>query len=223
MSFFPGSEVFFIMKTNEKFQTELLYYSIANDYKEATEEWNLLYSEEREGYCICGHDIKNIYYIKNKYNNTTLPVGKDCIKNFLGDKINADLDEIEALASDINREYRLIYNLSYYGIIFDKAYLKKFDTILTPDELKTIRNYAKYGVKKWGGVGIADWEKRFSKSGNHFYLTAILKKLCSHWRERKASFKYSTLINTKHELSETQKDQVEYYREKHLNTILIFK
>lgn len=57
---------------------------------------------EVRGYCICGkHNLRSVYYIKNKYNDTVLPTGRECIKKTFKD--GSILENIDFIDKCLNK------------------------------------------------------------------------------------------------------------------------
>lgn len=55
----------------------------SNNWNDAKNEWRVksCFVKENEN-CSCGHDIKNVFIIKNKKNKNTLQIGSSCILHF---------------------------------------------------------------------------------------------------------------------------------------------
>lgn len=55
----------------------------SNNWNDAKNEWHVksCFVKENEN-CSCGHDIKNVFIIKNKKNKNTLQIGSSCIQHF---------------------------------------------------------------------------------------------------------------------------------------------
>lgn len=71
-----------------KLKSEILNYSVAEEFIEAKQEWNLEYVYKENSNCICGHSIINCCVISNKNNSKQLIVGSVCVNNFLGIETN---------------------------------------------------------------------------------------------------------------------------------------
>ena len=60
----------------------LLENSNANTWETAKKEWELKYCYISKDNCTCGHEIINVFLIKNKLNNNQLKIGSSCIDHF---------------------------------------------------------------------------------------------------------------------------------------------
>lgn len=200
--------------TCKRFRNNLLKYSVSKEYEEAKNEWYLTesyFSDETE-YCICGHDIHNVFIIENKHNQNKLKIGICCIEYFLFDQLGEQVIRYKKTASNINRLFKFIYNLSYRGMIFDKAMLGKLNEYLTEDEFTLLKTYSKEKQYFWG-IGAVDWNNKMTKYG--FYLIPIVKKLCVIYHEFEDTFPFKTFLTKDKKITTKQEDN--YLRWKRAN------
>lgn len=84
--------------------------------------------------CICGHDIKEAYWIVNKHNRNELAIGSECIKKFKGisDEIVEDVDREKRKVQYEKRgggKKRQCKSCSKFRIAFNKpSYIKQCKT-----------------------------------------------------------------------------------------------
>ena len=80
--------------------------SESNDWNNAKHEWYLTdvqlcdYSNGPE-YCLCGHEIRELCFIKNKLNGNELMVGNVCVKKFLGIRSDKIFNALKKIKKDI--------------------------------------------------------------------------------------------------------------------------
>ncbi len=87
-------------KKSELFKLVLVHFSEAKDFDQAILEWNIdsvsdnlsvhnSISDQGEAssMCICSHEIKQSYYVKNQVNNNILRIGSECINKFMSDNL----------------------------------------------------------------------------------------------------------------------------------------
>jgi hypothetical protein len=65
-----------------KLKEALLQNSNATTWELAKKEWELSSCHVNDDHCSCGHDILNVFLIKNKLNNNKLKIGSSCINHF---------------------------------------------------------------------------------------------------------------------------------------------
>lgn len=72
------------MYNHQQFVGEVLGKSNASDLQSALEEWNISDNfYERDSECFCGHDIADVFTLRNFKNGNVLPyVGSRCVKRF---------------------------------------------------------------------------------------------------------------------------------------------
>ena len=87
--------------------------SNASVWERAKQEWDLVDIQLHEDgdeikYCLCGHAIVELCFIRNRFTGKTLMVGNVCVKKFLGirsDKLFSAVKRIkENLSAAVSRE-----------------------------------------------------------------------------------------------------------------------
>lgn len=71
------------MSSFERFKTELISKSVSNNYFEALDEWEWLYTVSNEDECLCGKTIFNLNYMENRHKGTEIIVGSVCVNKFM--------------------------------------------------------------------------------------------------------------------------------------------
>ena len=179
--------------TCEKFKKNLLVHSNSKDYDTAKNEWELIgsYKDKRGSYCICGHQIHNIFVIANIQNGKELEVGEDCIDYFHFDKICEELAKEQEKCKKLNKLYKFICNLYNRGMIY------RFNDIellnyLSRDEYHTLSHYFYYDKEYLQGLSV----KEIDEIMNRDYLTSIVKRLCDIYHEQEKLVKCKTYLIT---------------------------
>src|SRR3989338_1484381 len=110
------------------------------NFTQCRDDFSFVYSyedNEIEDKCLCGKDIKKLYFIKHRGNNTLYTVGSECIKKF-NNHLVKDMNTQDFMHSSILNfgKYKgMTYNLIYQK---DPAYIKWL--MAKPfDELKKMR------------------------------------------------------------------------------------
>ena len=201
--------------TCEKFKENLLFHSNSKNYDTAKNEWELIGSYKGDSYCICGHEIHNIFVIENIHNGITLEVGEDCIEYFQFDKICEELSKEQEKCSKLNRLYKFICNLYNRGMIY------RFNDIellnyLSSNEYTTLRNYFYYKKEYLQGLSV----KEIDEIMNRDYLTSIVKRLCDIYHEQEKLVKCKTYLITDFKLTDAQKEKFITCRTKNIKRIL---
>ena len=201
--------------TCEKFKKNLLVNSNSKNYDTAKNEWELIGSYEGNSYCICGHEIHNIFVIKNIHNGIELDVGEDCIEYFQFDKICEQLSKEQDKCSKLNKLYKFICNLYNRGMIY------RFNDIellnyLSSNEYTTLRNYFYYKKEYLQGLSVKEIDEIMHKD----YLTSIVKKLCDIYHEQEKLVKCKTYLITDFKLTDSQKEKFITCRTKNIKRIL---
>lgn len=80
---------------------------------DAMAEWEFSGIEQDEDYCICGHKLKNVITIENRYTNKSLIVGTSCIRKFDNNTVGHILN---AIKREIKRLKMLAYVNRYLGV-----------------------------------------------------------------------------------------------------------
>lgn len=203
--------------TCEKFRKNLLCNSNSKNYDTAKNEWELIGSyidESDESYCICGHNIHNVFVIENIHNGITLKVGEDCIRYFQFDKICEELSKEQDKCSKLNKLYKFICNLYNRGMIyrFNDIELLNF---LSRDDYYTLSNYFYYDKEYLQGLSV----KEIDEIMNRDYLTSIVKRLCDIYHEQEKLVKCKTYLITEFKLTDTQKEKFITYRNKNIKRL----
>ena len=203
--------------TCDKFRTNLLMYSKSKDYETAKNEWELISSYKcKEGlYCICGHQIHNIFVIKNIHNGKELEVGEDCIEYFLFDQLGGELAKEQDKCSKLNKLYKFICNLYNRGMIY------RFNDIellnyLSRDEYHTLSHYFYYDKEYLQGLSVKEIDAIMHRD----YLTSIVKRLCDIYHEQEKLIKCKTYLITEFKLTDAQKEKFIKYRNQNIKRIL---
>lgn len=204
--------------TCDKFRTNLLMYSKSKDYDTAKNEWELIgsYMEPlRELYCICGHEIHNIFVIQNTHNGTELEVGEDCIEYFLFDQLGGELAKEQEKCKKLNKLYKFICNLYNRGMIY------RFNDIellnyLSRDDYYTLSHYFYYDKEYLQGLSVKEIDEIMHRD----YLTSIVKRLCEIYHQQEKLVKCKTYLKTDFKLTDTQKEKFITCRNKNIKRIL---
>ena len=202
--------------TCEKFKKNLLVNSNSKNYDTAKNEWELVgsYKDGDGSYCICGHQIHNIFVIENIHNGNTLKVGEDCIVYFQFDKICEELYKEQDKCSKLNKLYKFICNLYNRGMIY------RFNDIellnyLSSNEYHTLSNYFYYDKKYLQGLSVKEIDEIMHRD----YLTSIVKRLCDIYHEQEKLVKCKTYLITDFELTDTQKEKFITCRKRNIKRI----
>lgn len=203
--------------TCEKFKENLLVHSNSKNYDTAKNEWELLvsYYDEEGSYCICGHEIHNIFVIKNIQNGKELEVGEDCIRYFNFDKICEELSIEQDKCSKLNKLYKFICNLYKRGMIYRFNDIELLNE-LSRDEYYTLSHYFYYDKEYLQGLSV----KEIDEFMNRDYLTSIVKRLCDIYHEQEKLVKCKTYLVTDFKLTDSQKEKFITCRNKNIKRIL---
>ena len=88
------------MAYRQRFFSRILELSFCENWQDAKDEWEYLYSDEIHGSeCICGHPITEVCTVHNKFTGHTVEVGNCCVKKFMADT---------SLAGRANRDFKII-------------------------------------------------------------------------------------------------------------------
>lgn len=70
----------------EKLKSHITALSVSSSYQIAKTEWEVTTFEYVEDFdnCPCGHEIKELCYLRNKLNGNETYVGNVCVRQFLG-------------------------------------------------------------------------------------------------------------------------------------------
>jgi len=124
--------------SKERFESELLAYSVSDDINKALKEWDFVSTFKEETHCICGTPIIENCVIENKKNQERLIVGNTCIKKFLNQMYNTNkISIISRFNNKMLKEENLIID---YKIINK---LKQFNYV-NDDDLNTLYLIANY-------------------------------------------------------------------------------
>ena len=66
----------------ERFKKQIIDNSTASNYKEAIKQYTPLCNIELETNCICGHQIYDVWLVRNKETRKVLNIGNVCITKF---------------------------------------------------------------------------------------------------------------------------------------------
>lgn len=203
--------------TCEKFKKNLLVASNSKCYDTAKNEWELIgsYKDKDGSYCICGHEIHNIFVIENIHNGIKLKVGEDCIVYFQFDKICEELSKEQDKCSKLNKLYKFICNLYNRGMIY------RFNDIellnyLSSNEYHTLSHYFYYDKEYLQGLSVKEIDEFMHRD----YLTSIVKKLCDIYHEQEKLVKCKTYLITDFKLTDAQKEKFIKYRSQNIRRIL---
>ena len=202
--------------TCEKFKKNLLLHSNSKDYDTAKNEWELTgsYYDKRGSYCICGHQIHNIFVIKNIHNSKTLGVGEDCIEYFLFDQLGGELAKEQDTCSKLNKLYKFICNLYNLGMIYRFNDIELLNE-LSRNDYTTLRNYFYYDKAYLQGLSVKEIDEIMHRD----YLTSIVKRLCDIYHEHEKQVKCKTYLITNFELTEAQEEKFNTCRNKNKKRI----
>lgn len=78
-----------------------------SDFTKLREEWELtdVLKQESWNECLCGKEIKELCYIKNKFNNNVLIVGNECIKKICpGGKFSTKTKQLFDSIRNLNKK-----------------------------------------------------------------------------------------------------------------------
>jgi hypothetical protein len=122
----------------QKLQDEIIELSVSNDFAQAKNEWEFSsYSEassDEDNNCLCGQDIKRLFYLRNHKNDSMALVGCVCITKFVDENLGMYCDQIGKVVDKVKT---------------DKYYRSKDITVLQHCRNNNIIN---------------DWEFNFMKS-----------------------------------------------------------
>ena len=202
--------------TCEKFKKNLLLSSKAKDYDTAKNEWELAgsYQSKEALYCICGHEIHNIFVIVNIHNGKQLKVGEDCIQYFQFDKICEQLAKEQEKCSKLNKLYKFICNLYNRGMIYRFNDIELLNE-LSRNDYTTLRNYFYYDKEYLQGLSVKEIDEVMHRD----YLTSIVKRLCDIYHEQEKQVKCKTYLITDFELTDTQEEKFITCRTKNIKRI----
>lgn len=103
-----------------------------NDFIVAKFEWKLYHIEIREEFdnCPCGHDIKELCFIRNRLNGNETYVGNVCVKKFMEIDTGNLFDGLKRIIKNpkANPNEDLINYAKKFGYIFDNEYKFLMDT-----------------------------------------------------------------------------------------------
>ena len=204
--------------TCEKFKKNLLCHSNSKNYDTAKNEWELIgsYMEPLgELYCICGHQIHNIFVIENIHNGITLEVGEDCIEYFLFDQLGGELAKEQEKCSKLNKLYKFICNLYNRGMIYRFNDIELLNN-LSRDDYYTLSHYFYYDKEYLQGLSVKEIDEVMHKD----YLTSIVKRLCDIYHEQEKLVKCKTYLITDFKLTDAQKQKFITYRTKNIKRLL---
>lgn len=117
---------------HKKLIINIIENSINKEWDKAKNEWycyNL--KEDEDGICVCGHHLKNLYYIKNKHNDISLIVGSSCVKKFKNNQMDEYMNELLSTKKLLLKEEKAYQRLKVKqinrGVIISvrKSYLIK--------------------------------------------------------------------------------------------------
>lgn len=200
--------------TCEKFKENLLFHSNSKNYDTAKNEWELIGSYQGESYCICGHNINNIFVIENIHNGITLEVGEDCIRYFQFDKICEELSIEQDKCSKLNKLYKFICNLYNRGMIYRFNDIELLNE-LSRDDYYTLSNYFYYKKEYLQGLSVKEIDEIMHRD----YLTSIVKRLCEIYHEHEKLVKCKTYLITDFKLTNAQKEKFNTCRNKNKKRI----
>ena len=202
--------------TCEKFKENLLVNSNSKCYDTAKNEWELSgsYYDKKGSYCICGHQIHNIFVIKNIHNCKTLEVGEDCIDYFHFDKICEELAKEQEKCSKLNKLYKFICNLYNRGMIYRFNDIELLNE-LSRDDYYTLSHYFYYDKEYLQGLSVKEIDEVMHRD----YLTSIVKRLCDIYHEQEKLVKCKTYLITDFQLTDAQKEKFITYRSKNIKRI----
>ena len=202
--------------TCEKFKKNLLVNSNSKNYDTAKNEWELIgsYKDNGVSYCICGHQIHNIFVIKNIHNGIELEVGEDCIVYFHFDKICEQLAKEQDKCSKLNKLYKFICNLYNRGMIYRFTDIELLNE-LSRDDYYTLSHYFYYDKEYLQGLSVKEIDEIMHRD----YLTSIVKRLCDIYHEQEKLVKCKTYLITDFELTDTQKEKFITCRNKNIKRI----
>jgi len=94
----------------KKLAKTLVENSIASNFKEAIEEWDLKHIQKADNWnnCLCGKDIKELCFIHNKKTDVEFIIGNECIKKIcpghpLLGKTNTIFDCLDRIRKDLTK------------------------------------------------------------------------------------------------------------------------
>ena len=203
--------------TCEKFKKNLLFHSNSKNYDTAKNEWELIgsYKDKDGSYCICGHNIHNIFEITNIHNSITLKVGEDCIEYFLFDQLGGELAKEQEKCKKLNKLFIFINNLYKRGMIYRFNDIELLNE-LSRDEYYTLSHYFYYDKEYLQGLSVKEIDEFMHRD----YLTSIVKRLCDIYHEQEKLVKCKTYLITDFELTDTQKEKFITCRTKNIKRIL---
>ena len=146
--------------------------SECKEYPDFLLEWKVIFRFERDamdGYCICGHKIKEEITIRNKLNGNRLIVGNVCINQlakeivcekciYCGEKVRKAKNSTKTLCKDC-KACKVIRGGKYNG--------KTLNWLIKnhPDYLKWIVSKGREGLEGWGyAQRVFDWLDRRKKN-----------------------------------------------------------
>tara|TARA_Y100001973_G_C5187856_1_gene329023 strand:+ start:116 stop:775 length:660 start_codon:yes stop_codon:yes gene_type:complete len=129
--------------------------SKCQQYPKLIKEWDYVNMRDGPGgMCICGHDIRYEFFIKNKHTGAQLIVGSQCIKQFPEGPLKTDLHEARKAADRAARKKRadakkakaaLDAHASTFNSDFDKAFAEgRAECIAIPEWAKHFEVYQEY-------------------------------------------------------------------------------
>jgi thymidine kinase len=68
-------------------------------FQELGQQWTILNENEEtgdtDGYCVCGHQIHEIHFVKNIHNGNILQIGSECIHKFEDEQLSFSIEVIQ--------------------------------------------------------------------------------------------------------------------------------
>lgn len=106
---------------------EIIRLSEAKTWDRAKQEWELddiVETEYCEHYCLCGHPIKELCILKNKYNGKEAIVGNFCVKKFLN---HIKSDKFFRSISRVRKDISNSFNADFIQKMYDKAIITDWE------------------------------------------------------------------------------------------------
>lgn len=114
------------MNSYQLLMKHIVPFSKSNDPKVARKEWVLVDVRLYDSFysCPCGHRIKELCFIENKFTGRKTYVGNVCIKKFLGIDTGRLFDGLKRIANNnrANANEDLIIYAYKFGYIYDNEY-----------------------------------------------------------------------------------------------------
>ena len=101
--------------------------SKAKTWDRAKQEWELndiVMTENCEYHCLCGHPIKELCILKNKYNGREVIVGNFCVKKFLN---HIRSEKFFRAIGRVKKDITNNFNADFIQMMYDKAIINKWE------------------------------------------------------------------------------------------------